>query len=52
MSEAQQQTQLYDELAKVVNRFISEYDLTTPSVVGVLEVLKTEILLDNVEVGE
>lgn len=49
MSQTEQQTQLYGELAKVIDRFIEEYDLTVPSVVGILEILKTEIMLDSVE---
>lgn len=48
MTQQLQQSQLYEELTKVIDRFVSEYELTTPSVVGVLEIIKMEILLDNV----
>lgn len=47
MTQQLQQSQLYEELVKVVDRFVFEYDLTAPSIIGVLEIIKMEIMLDN-----
>lgn len=48
MNANEQQTHLFNELSNVINRFVQEYDLSAPSIVGVLEILKTEIMLDNI----
>ena len=49
MTQNQQQDAFYEEILKVVDRFTCEYDLTVPSVVGVFEVIKMELMLDNME---
>lgn len=48
MTQNEQQDAFYEDVCKVVNRFIEEYDLTVPSVVGVFEVIKMELMLDSV----
>lgn len=48
MTQNEQQDAFVNELYAVINRFIDEYDLTLASAVGCLEVVKTEMLMNEI----
>jgi hypothetical protein len=50
MSHKDQQAALEHELAKVVNRFRDEYDLTIADAIGVLEVVKLCLFKEQVDI--
>lgn len=47
MEQSEQQEHLENELNAVIRRFISEYQLTFGSVVGVLELVKADLIYEN-----
>lgn len=48
MDQGKQQDQFYEELNKVIDRYIDEYDLTIASAIGTLEMIKLELFMDQV----
>lgn len=52
MTQNTQQDQFYLELNNLIDRFRSEYDLTVASAVGVLEVVKMELFMGEMEQNE
>lgn len=48
MTQEQQQDCFSTELYKLIDRFTEDFDLTIPSVVGVMEVVKMELMLSCV----
>lgn len=49
MTQEQQQDAFSEELYKLIDRFTDEYDLTVPSVIGVIEIVKMELMLSCAE---
>lgn len=47
MDQNKQQEHLENEINAVIRRFISEYQLTLGSAVGVLEVVKADLIYEN-----
>lgn len=52
MNQNQQQDAFSEELYKLINRFTDEYDLTVPSIVGVIEVIKLELMMSCIEIDD
>lgn len=52
MTEHEQSGALYEELNKTIDRFYKEFDVGLVSVIGVLELIKHEILKDALEPDE
>ncbi len=46
MSDAKQAEQLAEEVHKVIRRFSVEYDMSLAATIGVLEMVKLEVLRD------
>lgn len=51
MSQADQQNAFADDIRKVIDRYRDEFDLTLGSAVGVLEVVKHEMIMAEFEDG-
>jgi hypothetical protein len=51
MDQVSQQDAFYNDLDKLIGRYISEFDLTTASAIGVLEIHKNQLLMDQMGVA-
>lgn len=47
MDKLEQERHLFDEIARVLERFTREYDFTYCQVVGVLELIKMDLIDNN-----
>jgi hypothetical protein len=51
MNQVDQQDAFYNDLEKLIGRYICEFDLTTASAIGVLEIHKNQLLMDQMGVA-
>jgi hypothetical protein len=51
MTQVQQQEAFADDLEKLIQRYIDEFDLTTASAIGCLEMVKNKLLMDQMGVA-
>ena len=47
MDGLEKEKRLYDELASLFERFTREYDMTYPQILGVIELIKAELIEQN-----
>jgi len=51
MNQVDQQNAFYSDLDKLIQRYVDEFDLTTASAIGVLEIHKNQLLMDQMGVA-
>ena len=51
MTQIEQQEAFYNEMEKLIGRYMDEFDLTVVSAIGVLEVHKSQLLMDQMGVA-
>lgn len=50
MTQVEQQEAFYNDMEKLIGRYMDEFDLTVVSAIGVLEIHKNQLLMDQMGV--
>lgn len=49
MTDSEQANAFYEDLWRVIDRYRLEFDLQVATAIGTLEIVKTELLLDEID---